>query len=94
MTNKFLKFLVEKFGEETFQTDGKVIICKKCASKITIIGKKQYPIRQHIETQKHKKNLDLNKKKQLQNQTIIKINNSVSKFSSDLCFVSLSCFFL
>jgi len=33
-TNAFLKQLVLEFGEEIFQTDGSILYCKLCETKV------------------------------------------------------------
>ena len=88
MSKEFLQHLVETFGADTFSTDGKVLICKKCAVKISIVGKKRFTVLQHVKTQKHQKNVDLVKAKNKSDQTVLKFNSNTSQFNNDLCFVS------
>ena len=74
MSKDFLQHSVETFGADTFSTDSKVLICKKCAVKIGIVGKKRFTILRHVKTQKH---VDSVKAKNKSDQTLLKLNNDL-----------------
>jgi len=82
----FQKYLTE-FGENVFSTDGNILFCKICETKVN--GSKRFTVIQHLKTSKHEqlmnRQLNSNLKKQQLFTASASSNTKKSIFSKDLC---------
>jgi hypothetical protein len=84
---------VEEFGEKYFSTDGKILFCKVC--EIGVMAAKRFCVRQHRETAKHQKNLQLQSMKQNRQKLLLEnpetsTSSKTSQFHRDLCETFIS----
>ncbi|KAE9533432.1 hypothetical protein AGLY_009070 [Aphis glycines] len=83
-TNSFLKKLVLEFGEEFFQTDGSILYCKLCETKVS--HEKKYNIQQHVWREKHVQAVKRHEnEKSALLQPFLQQFSSQSDFNADLC---------
>jgi len=81
-----LKNLVNDFGSDIFSTDGEILFCKICGTKVA--AEKRFTVQQHITRQKHIRGLDqMNSKK----QRLLQLEPEViCNFSAELCEALIS----
>ena len=61
--HEHLRNLCTEFGNDIFSTDGKILLCNICSTKVA--AEKRFTVQQHNLTSKHKRGLQrLNVKKQ------------------------------
>lgn len=83
-TNTFLKKLVLEFCEEFFQTDGSILYCKLCKTKVS--HEKKYNVQQHIRREKHVQAVKRHEnEKSALLQPFLQHFSSQSDFNADLC---------
>lgn len=80
-----LNKLLREFGKDIFSTDGSVLFCKFCETKVNF--EKKYFVTQHLSTAKHKMsaNKSVDPKKTCLLQNFKGISQGQSQFSLDLC---------
>lgn len=84
-----LKKYVDEFGENIFSSDGSVLFCKLCETRVSV--ERRYIVTQHLKTDKHTRFVNRH-----QNATTSKIQQQVTlyskkcTFSEDLCKALLS----
>ena len=49
--------LVNAFGSEIFSTDGQILYCKFCETRVA--SEKRFTVQQHVTCEKHKRVIDL-----------------------------------
>lgn len=87
-----LRKIVSEFGENVFSTDGIILFCKLCETKVS--ADKRFTVIQHIGRDKHKRAAELAKKKREGSQLLLAESSSVvlskKPFYKELCeaFVS------
>lgn len=88
--SSLLSSYVKQFGEEVFQTNGKIILCKLCNKSFG--SEKNEPrksqIEQHVNTSFHQKHLQLKGKK---HQMIEFKEQNSNDFNMELCELFVSC---
>jgi len=83
-TNAFLKQLVLEFGEEIFQTDGSILYCKLCETKMS--HEKKYNRQPHVRREKHVQAVKRHEnEKSALLQPFLQQFSSQSDFNADLC---------
>lgn len=82
-----LKNLVEEFGANIFSTDGQILFCKICETRVA--ADKKFTVQQHIGRDKHQRSLKLEEKNKARQSLLIdsasNSNASFSEFFKELC---------
>jgi hypothetical protein len=78
-TSCHLKAIVSEFGDDIFSTDGKILFCKVCETKVAV--ERKFTVQQHVGREKHIREMQLASKKKstqllLQETSCIKDNKS------------------
>jgi hypothetical protein len=87
--NSRIKQYISEFGENVFLSDGKILFCKFCETKINTDTR--YLVTQHLKTEKHKSAVK-RKQDQMKNKSqqlvFTAMTSKKSSFKHDLCTCS------
>ena len=87
--SQHLRNLVNEFGSEIFSTDGQILYCKLCETRVA--SEKRFTVQQHVTREKHKRVIALDHlKKQRLLQVKPLLTEGSCKFSLDLCEALIS----
>lgn len=84
--NTRIRQYITEFGEKVFSSDGTILFCKFCETKINT--DRRYLVTQHLKTEKHK-SAEKRKQDQMKNKSQQLVGTAMtskkSSFNHDLC---------
>lgn len=86
-----MKQYITEFGDDVFSSDGSILFCKFCETKIST--DRRYLVTQHLKTEKHKvakKRKQHQMKNKSQQLVFTALSSKKSSFNHDLCHTLLS----